>query len=55
LIVINEALTKYQWDCFKKVESMNNETGINTEQISRLRNIIATASDLREEFEPFPL
>lgn len=55
LIVINEALTRYQWDCTEKAENMNNETGINTEQISRLRNIAATASDLRVEFEPFPL
>jgi hypothetical protein len=51
LIVINEALCKYQWDC-------NDRAGIgnkSAETISKLRGIAAAASELREEFDPLPL
>ena len=55
LIVINEALFKYQYDSLDKADGMSNGAGMNTELIAKLRNIAVTASELREEFEPFTL
>jgi len=55
LIVINEALFKYQYDCLDRADGMSNQSGMNTELISKLRNIAVTASELREGFEPFAL
>jgi len=54
LIVINEALCKYQWDCTDRADAMSNRTGMNTNLITKLKNIAETASELREEFDPYP-
>lgn len=55
LIVINEALFTYQYACTDRAENCGNRSGINTSFILKLKNIAETASDLREDFEPFPL
>jgi hypothetical protein len=55
LIVINEALYKYQYDCKDRADNLSNKSGINTNTISKLQNIASVANELRQEFEPFPL
>jgi hypothetical protein len=55
LIVINEALFRYQNDCIDRCNEMSNKTGINTNLIEKLKNIATVSSELRDTFEPYQL